>query len=66
MTVRETFDFAVHCQGVGTRHDLLLEIRKREKEAGILPETDIDMHMKATAIEGLKGSLQTDYILKTL
>jgi ABC-type multidrug transport system ATPase subunit/ABC-type multidrug transport system permease subunit len=66
MTVRETFDFSARCQGVGTRHELLLEIRKREKEAGILPEADIDTYMKATAIEGLKGSLQTDYILKIL
>jgi len=66
MNVRETFDFSARCQGVGTRHDLLLEIRKREKEAGILPEADIDTYMKATAIEGLKGSLQTDYILKIL
>lgn len=66
MTVRETFDFSARFQGVGTRHDLLLEIRKREKEAGILPEADVDTYMKATAIEGLKGSLQTDYILKIL
>lgn len=66
MTVRETFDFSARFQGVDTRRDLLLEIRKREKEAGILPEADVDTYMKATAIEGLKGSLQTDYILKIL
>lgn len=66
MTVRETFDFSARCQGVGTRHDLLSEIRKREKEAGLLPEADLDTYMKATAIEGLKGSLLTDYILKIL
>lgn len=66
MTVRETFDFSARCQGVGTGQDLLLKIRKREKEAGILPEADVDMYMKGTSIEGLKGSLKTDYILKIL
>eukprot|EP01018_Ginkgo_biloba_P031440 Gb_04573 [translate_table: standard] len=66
MTVRETLDFSARCQGVGTRHELLLELGKREKEAGILPEADIDTYMKAVAIEGLKRSLQTDYVLKIL
>ncbi|KAH9331544.1 hypothetical protein KI387_003652, partial [Taxus chinensis] len=66
ITVRETLDFAARCQGVGTKHELLLELRKREKQAGILPEADIDTYMKATAIKGLKESLQTDYIIKVL
>ncbi|XP_057870080.2 ABC transporter G family member 35 [Cryptomeria japonica] len=66
MTVRETFDFSARCQGVGSRHELLLELGKREKEAGILPEADIDTYMKAVSIEGLAGNLQTDYILKIL
>jgi ABC-type multidrug transport system ATPase subunit len=66
MTVRETLDFSARCQGVGTRHELLLELGKRERQAGILPEADIDTYMKATAIKGLKGSLQTDYMIKLL
>ncbi|OMO66548.1 ABC-2 type transporter [Corchorus olitorius] len=38
---------------------------KREKSAGILPETEVDLFMKATAIEGVESSLATDYILKS-
>ena len=32
----------------GIHIDLLLEIREREKEAGILPEVDIDTYMKVS------------------
>ncbi|GLJ52513.1 hypothetical protein SUGI_1117700 [Cryptomeria japonica] len=66
MTVRETFDFSARCQGVGSRPELLLELGKREKEVGILPDADIDIYMKAVSVEGLKGNLQTDYVLKIL
>ncbi|XP_042434499.1 ABC transporter G family member 42-like isoform X1 [Zingiber officinale] len=66
MTVKETLDFSARCQGVGARYDLLLELLRREKDAGIFPEADVDLFMKATSIEGVKGNLQTDYILKIL
>ncbi|KAF8034804.1 hypothetical protein BT93_C0965 [Corymbia citriodora subsp. variegata] len=66
MTVRETLDFSARCQGVGSREDILMEIRRREKEAGIIPDPDIDTYMKEIALKGLKRSLQTDYILKIL
>uniref|UniRef100_A0A803L4L5 ABC transporter domain-containing protein n=1 Tax=Chenopodium quinoa TaxID=63459 RepID=A0A803L4L5_CHEQI len=66
MTVRETVDFSARCQGVGSRADLLIEVCKREKQEGIIPDADIDAYMKAIAVEGLKNSLQTDYILKIL
>ncbi|CAL9131904.1 unnamed protein product [Musa acuminata var. zebrina] len=66
MTVKETFDFSARCQGVGARYDLLTELAKREKDAGILPEAEVDLFMKATAIEGVKSSLLTDYTLKIL
>ncbi|URD80069.1 Pleiotropic drug resistance protein [Musa troglodytarum] len=66
MTVKETFDFSARCQGVGARYDLLTELAKREKDAGILPEAEVDLFMKATAIEGVKSSLQTDYTLRIL
>ncbi|PKI41930.1 hypothetical protein CRG98_037680 [Punica granatum] len=46
MTVRETLDFAARCQGVGKRADIMKEISKREKQAGIFPERDIDTYMK--------------------
>ncbi|CAK7348518.1 unnamed protein product [Dovyalis caffra] len=66
MTVRETLDFSARCQGIGGRADIMKEISRREKQAGIVPEPDIDTYMKATSIEGLKRTIQTDYILKIL
>ncbi|KAG8477556.1 hypothetical protein CXB51_030215 [Gossypium anomalum] len=66
MTVRETLDFSARCQGIGDRADMLKEISRREKQSGIVPEPDIDTFMKAISVEGLKGTLQTDYILKIL
>ncbi|WOL00752.1 hypothetical protein Cni_G09465 [Canna indica] len=66
MTVKETLDFSARCQGVGARYDLLSELAKREKQAGIFPEAEVDLFMKATAIEGVKSSLQTDYTLRIL
>ncbi|XP_049931582.1 pleiotropic drug resistance protein 3-like isoform X2 [Nymphaea colorata] len=66
MTVRETLDFSARCQGVGKKTEMMMELNKKEKEAGIMPDHDIDIYMKATSIAGLKRSLQTDYILKIL
>ncbi|MCO5565028.1 hypothetical protein L7F22_018698 [Adiantum nelumboides] len=66
LTVRETLDFSAQCQGVGTRYEMLLELAKREKQAGIFPDAEIDAFMKATSLKGIRGSLQTDYTLKIL
>ncbi|XP_044505622.1 ABC transporter G family member 39-like isoform X2 [Mangifera indica] len=66
MTVRETLDFSGRCLGVGTRYYMLAELTRREKEAGIQPDPEIDMFMKATAVAGQRTSLVTDYILKIL
>ncbi|KAL5539968.1 hypothetical protein UlMin_042730 [Ulmus minor] len=66
MTVRETLDFSARCQGVGSRAEIMMEVSKREKEAGIVPDPDIDTYMKAISVEGLKTTLQTDYMLKIL
>ncbi|KAL8147902.1 hypothetical protein AgCh_005286 [Apium graveolens] len=66
LTVRETLDFAARCQGVGDRADRMLEVTRRERRAGIVPEPDIDTYMKETSIDDLKRNLQTDYILKIL
>ncbi|KAK9920066.1 hypothetical protein M0R45_028629 [Rubus argutus] len=66
MTVREILDFSARCQGIGSRADIMLEVSKREKEAGIIPHPDIDTYMKAISVQGLKRTLQTDYILKIL
>ncbi|PIN25403.1 Pleiotropic drug resistance proteins (PDR1-15), ABC superfamily [Handroanthus impetiginosus] len=66
MTVRETLDFSGRCLGVGTRYEMLLELSRREKEAGIKPDPEIDAFMKATALVGQETSLITDYVLKIL
>ncbi|XP_022979248.1 ABC transporter G family member 35-like [Cucurbita maxima] len=66
MTVKETLDFSARCQGVGTRYELLSELARREKDAGIKPEAEVDLFMKATAMEGVESSLITDYTLKIL
>ncbi|XP_027349251.1 ABC transporter G family member 39-like [Abrus precatorius] len=67
MTVRETLDFSRRCLGVGSRYQMLAEISKREKEAGIMPDPEIDVFMKAiTLAAGNKTSLITEYVLKIL
>ncbi|XP_022752605.1 pleiotropic drug resistance protein 2-like [Durio zibethinus] len=66
MTVRETLDFSGRCLGVGERYEMLAELSRREKEAGIKPDPEIDAFMKATAIAGQETSLITEYILKIL
>ncbi|KAL6513704.1 Pleiotropic drug resistance protein 2 [Orobanche hederae] len=66
MTTRETLDFSGRCLGVGTRYELLEELLRREKEANIKPDPEIDAFMKATAVAGQKTSVLTDYVLKIL
>jgi ABC-type multidrug transport system ATPase subunit len=66
MTVRETLDFSAKCQGVGARYELLEEISRREKEAGIYPEADVDAFMKMTSIPGKQRKVGTDYTLRML
>ncbi|KAF7152276.1 hypothetical protein RHSIM_Rhsim01G0207000 [Rhododendron simsii] len=66
MTVRETLDFSGRCLGVGTRYEMLTELSRREKEAGVKPDPEIDAFMKATAMAGQETSLITDYVLKIL
>ncbi|OQU91494.1 hypothetical protein SORBI_3001G190700 [Sorghum bicolor] len=64
MTVRETLDFSARCQCVGTRDEILDEVNKREKMAGIIRGHDI--HMKATSIGASEKKLHTDNILKIM
>ncbi|KAM5579169.1 ABC transporter G family member 29 [Rosa sericea] len=66
MTVKETLDFSARCQGVGSRYELLSELARREKDAGIFPEAEVDLFMKATAMGGVESSLITDYTLRIL
>lgn len=64
MTVRETLEFAGRCQGVGIKYDMLVELLRREKNAGIKPDEDLDVFMKALALEGRQTSLVAEYIMK--
>ncbi|KAL8547629.1 hypothetical protein ACS0TY_007090 [Phlomoides rotata] len=66
LTVRETLAFSARCQGVGTGYELLAELLRREKEANIKPDPDLDIFMKASSIQGQKASVMTDYIIKIL
>ncbi|KAK4590492.1 hypothetical protein RGQ29_020869 [Quercus rubra] len=66
MTVRETLAFSARCQGVGSRYDMLAELSRREKEANIKPDPDIDIYMKAASTVGQEATVVTDYTLKVL
>ncbi|KAK6119474.1 hypothetical protein DH2020_046778 [Rehmannia glutinosa] len=66
LTVRETLAFSSRCQGVGARYDMLAELSRREKEANIKPDPDLDVFMKAAYIGGQEASVVTDYIIKIL
>ncbi|KAF6154956.1 hypothetical protein GIB67_018393 [Kingdonia uniflora] len=66
MTVRETLDFSACCQGIGSRAEIMRDITRREKQAGVVPDPDLDTYMKAISVEGLQRTLQTDYTLKIL
>ncbi|XP_015898189.3 ABC transporter G family member 32 [Ziziphus jujuba] len=66
MTVRETLDFAGRCQGVGFKYDMLLELARREKIAGIKPDEDLDIFMKSLALGGKETNLVVEYIMKIL
>ncbi|KAL1825328.1 hypothetical protein ACET3Z_012106 [Daucus carota] len=64
MTMRETLDFSARCQGVGCKYDMLEELARREKRAGIKPDEDLDIFMKASALGEQETSLIVEYILK--
>ncbi|KAL8129518.1 hypothetical protein V2J09_018673, partial [Rumex salicifolius] len=66
MTVRETLEFSGRCQGVGFKYEMLLELLRREKSAGIKPDEDLDILIKALALGEQKTSLYAEYILKIL
>ncbi|KAH7655213.1 P-loop containing nucleoside triphosphate hydrolase protein [Dioscorea alata] len=66
MTVRETLDFSARFQGVGSREEILNEVIRKENQAGIVPEPEIDTYMKAISVKGLKTSIQTDYVMKIM
>lgn len=66
MTVRETLAFSARCQGVGANYEMLAELSRREKEANIKPDPDLDIYMKAASLEGQEASVVTEYVIKIL
>ncbi|KAD6794569.1 hypothetical protein E3N88_05465 [Mikania micrantha] len=66
LTVRETLAFSARFQGVGSRYEMLVELSRREKDANIIPDPDLDIYMKAAASNGQEASVVTDYTLKIL
>ncbi|GAB4850281.1 transcription factor [Ancistrocladus abbreviatus] len=66
LTVRETLQFSARCQGVGSRYELLTELARREKDTEIHPDPEVDLFMKATAMEGVQSNLIVDYTLRIL
>lgn len=66
MTVRETLDFSRRCLGIGARYEMITELARRERDAGIKPDPEIDAFMKATAVQGQETNIITDLTLKVL
>ncbi|KAL1552462.1 ABC transporter G family member 32-like isoform X1 [Salvia divinorum] len=46
MTVREVLEFAGSCQGAGFKHEILMELLRREKIADIYPDQELDIFIK--------------------
>ncbi|KAI3512248.1 hypothetical protein L1887_19561 [Cichorium endivia] len=66
MTVRETLQFAECCQGFGSKQDMIMELLRREKNAGIRPDEDLDIFIKTVALGENKTSLVVEYLMKIL
>ncbi|KAK9062893.1 hypothetical protein SSX86_020083 [Deinandra increscens subsp. villosa] len=66
MTVRETLEFSGRCLGSRARCSSLADIIKREKEAGVKLDPDIEAFMTAIADPHLGTSVITNHILKIL
>lgn len=66
MTVRETLRFAEYCQGFGYKQDMIMELLRREKNAGIRPDEDLDLFIKTVALGENKASLVVEYLMKIL
>ncbi|KAM4111359.1 hypothetical protein ACJW30_05G061400 [Castanea mollissima] len=64
MTVRETLAFSARCQGVGSRYEMLAELERREKEANIKPDPDVDIYMKVLGLEVCADTLVGNQMLR--
>ncbi|PKI53079.1 hypothetical protein CRG98_026540 [Punica granatum] len=65
MTVRATWT-SLHNAKALAAEKIMMEVSRREMEAGIFPDPDVDTYVKAVALKGQKRPLQTDYNLKIL
>ncbi|KAL2236963.1 ABC transporter G family member 32 isoform X2 [Sesamum indicum] len=65
MTVREVLELSGQCQGPGYKHEMLMELLRREKSAGINPDQDLDIFIKAVVL-GQQTSFLVEYIMKIL
>ncbi|KAL5715453.1 ABC transporter G member 31 [Ranunculus cassubicifolius] len=63
MTVRETLEFSGRCQGVGVKYDIM-ELSRREKNAGIKPDEDLDIFMKILGLDVCADTVAGDDMLK--
>nr|XP_043609157.1 ABC transporter G family member 32-like isoform X2 [Erigeron canadensis] len=66
MTVRETLQFAEKCQGFGHKQGMIMELLRREKNAGIRPDEDLDIFIKTVALGENETSLVVEYLMKIL
>ncbi|KAK4388918.1 Pleiotropic drug resistance protein 1 [Sesamum angolense] len=65
MTVRETLAFSARCQGVGARYGQNAgRVSRREKEANIKPDPDIDIFMKILGLEVCADTLVGDEMVR--
>ncbi|GKE69075.1 hypothetical protein Tco_1527147, partial [Tanacetum coccineum] len=55
---------SARCQGVRFKYDMLMELTRREKIAGIRHEEDLDIFMKALVLGEHETALVVEYILK--
>ncbi|KAK9906410.1 hypothetical protein WJX75_001426 [Coccomyxa subellipsoidea] len=66
LTVRETLDFAARVLGVGHKAEYLRILREREKAAGLRGDPETDAFLKASALQGKRHSVATEYMLRLL
>ncbi|CAL8462536.1 g2069 [Coccomyxa elongata] len=66
LTVRETLDFAARVLGVGHKAEYLRLLREREKAAGLRGDPETDAYLKASALQGKRHSVVTEYMLRLL
>ncbi|XP_022749067.1 pleiotropic drug resistance protein 3-like isoform X2 [Durio zibethinus] len=62
MTVREVLDFSARFQGIGSRAEIIKEVSRREKQAGIVPDPDIDAYMKILGLDICADTMVGDTI----